>query len=86
MGLALRCQNFFENVGKIDGLDEVKRNKGKGEGLSNYVLNVTSAFRGAQKTAHRYSDNYKRTIYIDNLGVKATDFDEIRKQVRLWSI
>ncbi len=43
--------------------------------LFDYILNLVITMKDAQENSHLHSDDWQRTIYIDTLGVKTTDFD-----------
>lgn len=40
-----------------------------------YVWNVSKTLLDAQLNSHLHSDDWHRTVYIDSLGIKTTDFD-----------
>lgn len=40
-----------------------------------YIRALIETVTGAQQNIHLHSDDWQRTIYIDTLGVKTTDFD-----------
>lgn len=40
-----------------------------------YAWSLVSTIMDAQQNAHLHSDDWQRTIYIDTLGVKTTEFD-----------
>ena len=43
--------------------------------IFDYILNLVVTMKDAQENSHLHSDDWQRTIYIDTLGVKTTDFD-----------
>lgn len=42
--------------------------------FSSYSLNLIKTIMGSQANTHLHGDDWQRTIYIDTLGVKTTDF------------
>lgn len=42
--------------------------------FSSYSLNLIKTIMDSQANTHLHSDDWQRTIYIDTLGVKTTDF------------
>lgn len=45
-----------------------------------YAWSLVDTFMESQENQHLHSDDWQRTIYIDTLGVKTTDFDLDAKQ------
>ncbi len=43
--------------------------------IFDYIFNLVVTMKDAQENTHLHSDDWQRTIYIDTLGVKTTDFD-----------
>ncbi len=43
--------------------------------LFDYIVNLVTTMKDAQENSHLHSDDWQRTIYIDTLGVRTTDFD-----------
>ena len=42
--------------------------------FSSYSLNLIKTIMDSQANTHLHSDDWQRTIYVDTLGVKTTDF------------
>ena len=43
--------------------------------IFDYIWGLVETYMEAQANSHLHSDDWQRTIYIDTLGVKTTDFD-----------
>lgn len=43
--------------------------------LFDYLWNLVETMTEAQQNVHLHSDDWHRTVYIDSLGIKTTDFD-----------
>lgn len=43
--------------------------------LFDYIWNIVQSFTEAQQNVHLHSDDWHRTVYIDSIGIKTTDFD-----------
>lgn len=50
------------------------------ENLFSYMWNLVETILEVQENLHLHSDDWQRTIYIDTLGVKTTDFDLDRQR------
>jgi NTE family protein len=55
-------------------------NGDKIDSFTDYALGLLSAIMQAQENQHLHSDDWQRTIYINTLDVKATDFDLSEKK------
>jgi len=45
-----------------------------------YIVALVETVVGAQSNVHLHSDDWQRTVYVDTLGVKTTEFDITRTQ------
>lgn len=70
--LGLRLDTQKEIAAFRYGKVEVKNNI---DGFISYAKALVSTILDAQSASHLESDDWKRTIYIDTLGVGTTDFD-----------
>lgn len=77
---------------RLDGQEKISMFRDNAEpahckinNIFDYTLALFKTLLDAQDNTHLHSDDWQRTIYIDTLGVKATDFDisEERKQALL---
>ncbi|MBN2467883.1 MAG: patatin-like phospholipase family protein, partial [Deltaproteobacteria bacterium] len=55
--------------------DHAEPPRHKIDDLFSYVWSLVEAYMEAQQNSHLHSDDWQRTIYIDSLGVKTTQFD-----------
>lgn len=79
---------------RLDGKEKVSMFRDNAEppraeidSIFDYTLTLFKTLLDAQDNGHLHSDDWQRTIYIDTLGVKATDFDisDAKKQELLDS-
>jgi NTE family protein len=55
--------------------DQAEPPQKKIDNFIDYAWSLISTIMDAQQNSHLHSDDWQRTIYIDTLGVKTTDFD-----------
>lgn len=67
---------------RLDSTDEIALFSGqaepkhyKSDDLFSFTWNLIEIFTESQQRQHLHSDDWQRTIYIDTLGVKTTQFD-----------
>jgi len=55
--------------------DHVAPKKHEIDDFFDYLWNLVETMTEAQQNVHLHSDDWHRTVYIDSLGIKTTDFD-----------